>query len=303
MRESHTVLGLAFGTAAVVLFAASLPMTRLAVAALDPWFVTAARGTTAGLVAGAVLLALRRPVPWSDLPRLAASSVCLVIGFPGLMALAMTTVPSAHGGVILALLPIATAVAAVFLAHERPSAFFWLMSILGAGLVVIFSMHGTLMMPVAGDLFLILGVAICGAGYAISGTLSRRMPGWEVISWSVVVSLPVLLVATIVLWPEDVKRAPWPSWGALAYLALVSQYFGFWLWNNALALGGVARIGQLQLLQPFATLALAAVMLGEAIDLRMVLFAAAVVVVVAFGLRARVGTAGKATADAEPASI
>ncbi len=288
MRGNHVVFGLTLGSVAVTFFAASLPMTRLAVSALDPWFVTAARGATAGVVAGAVLLILGRPVPWADLPRLVASSLCLVIGFPGLMAVAMTSVPSAHGGVILALLPIATAIAAVFIAHERPSAFFWLMSILGAALVLIFSMHGTLMVPVAGDLLLILAVAICGTGYAISGSLSRRMPGWEVISWSVVVSLPVLLSATIALSPENASATPWPSWGALLYLALVSQYFGFWLWNNALALGGVARIGQIQLLQPFATLALAAIMLGEAIDFRMILFAAAVVAVVALGLKARV---------------
>ena len=136
-----------------------------------------------------------------------------------------------------------------------------------------------------GDLILFVSVAICGTGYAFSGTLSRRMPGWEVISWAVAISLPVLLPLTLFLWPDDVASVPWPSWAGLLYLALISQYFGFWLWNNALAIGGVARIGQVQLLQPFATLALAALLLGETIDLRMILFATAVVVVVALGLR------------------
>src|SRR4051812_47723563 len=125
MRANPLLLGLPLGALAVALFAASLPMTRLAVASLDPLFVTAARGALAGLVAVLVLLVTRRRVPWRDLPRLAMIALCLVIGFPGLMALAMRTVPSAHGGVILGLLPIVTAVAAVFVAHERPSPFFW----------------------------------------------------------------------------------------------------------------------------------------------------------------------------------
>jgi drug/metabolite transporter (DMT)-like permease len=288
MRTNRLLFGLVLGALAVTLFAASLPMTRLAVAALDPWFVTTARGAGAGFAAAALLVALRRPIPWRDLPRLIMIALCLVIGFPLLMAIAMKTVPSAHGGVILGLLPMATAIAAVFLAGERPSPFFWTMSALGALLVVIFSLRDGGATPVAGDLYLFAAVAICGTGYALSGSLARRMPGWEVISWAVVVSLPLLLVATIALWPEAPASTPWESWAGLLYLALVSQYFGFFLWNSALAAGGVARIGQVQLLQPFATLAIAALMLGEAIDLRMVVFATAVVAVVALGLRARV---------------
>ena len=202
----------------------------------------------------------------------------------------MTALPSAHGGVILGLLPIATAVAAVFVAGERPSLFFWMMSLLGAALVVAFSLRDGGLVPAPADLLLIVAVGVCGTGYAFAGTLSRRMPGWEVISWAVVLGLPVLAPLTFVLWPEDAAAAPWPSWAGLAYVAFVSQYLGFWLWNSALATGGVARIGQLQLLQPFATLAIAALVLGEVVDLRMILFATAVVVVVAIGLRARVGT-------------
>src|SRR5882672_2064255 len=132
MRGNPVFVGLLLGAVAVFLFGASLPMTRLAVRALDPWFVTAARGALAGLVAAGVLAFLRRPVPWRDLPRIAIIALCLVIGFPGLMAVAMTSVPSAHGGVILGLLPIVTAVAAVVVAGERPSLFFWAMSALGA---------------------------------------------------------------------------------------------------------------------------------------------------------------------------
>jgi drug/metabolite transporter (DMT)-like permease len=218
------------------------------------------------------------------------------------MAVAMTTVPSAHGGVILGLLPMATAVAAVFLAGERPSLFFWAMSALGATLVVIFSLREGTIVPVLGDIYLFVAVAICGIGYALSGSLARRMPGWEVISWAVVASLPMLFPATIMMWPEVAAVVPWPSWAGLVYVMLVSQYLGFWLWNNALALGGVARIGQLQLLQPFATLTVAAILLGEAIDTRTIGFATAVMTVVAIGLKARVGSvASVPSAVASPA--
>jgi drug/metabolite transporter (DMT)-like permease len=288
VRDNRIILGFVLGALAVILFGASLPMTRLAVFALDPWFVTTARGAAAGLVAGAVLLALRRPVPWAELPRLALIALCLVVGFPGLMALAMTVLPSAEGGVILGILPMATAVAAVFVAGERPSLLFWAMSAAGAGLVVVFAMRGGAVTPGFGDLTLLAAVAICGTGYALAGSLSRRMPGWEVISWAVVTSLPILFPAAILLRPADASAVPAASWAALLYLALVSQYLGFFLWNSALALGGVARIGQVQLLQPFATLAIAAAFLGEAMELRTMLFAAAVVAVVMLGLRARV---------------
>jgi drug/metabolite transporter (DMT)-like permease len=290
MRANHLLFGLVLGTIAVILFGASLPMTRLAVFALDPWFVTAARGALAGLVALVVVVILKRPIPWREFPRLALISFCLVVGFPGLMAVAMTTVPSGHGGVILGLLPMATAVAAVFVAHERPSIFFWAMSALGAALVVAFSMRDGAILPVPGDLILFVAIAICGTGYAFAGTLSRKMPGWEVISWAVVISLPLLVPATLLLWPDDITVVPWPSWFGLLYVALISQYFGFWLWNSALAIGGVAKIGQVQLLQTFATFAIAAALLGETIDLRMMVFATLVVVVVAAGLRARVAT-------------
>ncbi len=290
MRANRLLFGLMLGALAVTLFAASLPATRLAVAALDPWFVTTARGAGAGLVAAAVLVALRRPIPWRDLPRLAVVALCLVIGFPLLMAIAMTRVPSAHGGVILGLLPMGTAVAAGFLAGERPSLFFWAMSALGALLVVLFSLPEDGMTPVAGDLYLFAAVAICGIGYALSGSLARRMPGWEVISWAVVISLPLLFVTSIALWPGAGTSSQWPSWASLLYLALVSQYLGFFLWNSALAAGGVARIGQVQLLQPFATLAIAALLLNEVVDRRMIVFAVAVGAVVALGMKARVAS-------------
>ena len=194
MRENHLLFGLFLGTLAVILFGASLPMTRLAVFALDPWFVTAARGAMAGLVAAAVLVVLRRPVPWRDLPRLALISLCLVIGFPGLMAVAMTTVPSAtwrrHSRAVAdrdcgrRRLRGAARGPRCSSGRCRRSALRWSLPSRCATARYCRS-------PAICILF--VAVAICGTGYAFAGTLSRRMPGWEVISWAVVISLPVLV--------------------------------------------------------------------------------------------------------------
>jgi drug/metabolite transporter (DMT)-like permease len=211
-----------------------------------------------------------------------------VIGFPAAMAVAVVTVPASHGSVVLALLPLATTLGAVIFAGERPSPGFWLLTLAGAGLVTAFALREGDVAIVVGDLVLVAGVLVCGSGYAIAATLSRRIPGWQVITWAVVISLPVALPATLLLWPADAASMPAAAWAGVAYGGIVSQFVAYAIWNAALAWGGVARIGQLQLLQPFVTFAIAAPLLGERIDGATVAFAAAVAVVVALGRRAAI---------------
>lgn len=288
MPKSRESLGLLLGLVAVLLFGGSLPATRIAVLDLDPWFVTAGRALVAGLV-GLVIVVISRPVfPRACLGRLVAVAACLVIGFPAALALAVVTVPASHGGVILALLPIATTLGAVVFAGERPSLSFWLLTLIGAGLVAAFALREGDIAIVVGDIFLVAGVLVCGSGYAIAATLSRILPGWQVITWAVVLSLPAALPATLVLWPADAAAVPAAAWAGVAYGGVVSQFVAYAIWNAALAWGGVARIGQLQLLQPFVTFLIAAPLLGERIDAATVAFAAAVAVVVALGRRAAV---------------
>ena len=288
MPRNNVPLGLALGLLGVIIFGGSLPGTALAVASLDPWFVTAARAAFAGLAALAILIVLRRRPPWAHFGALLTVMLCLVLGYPALAAIALTTVPSAHGGVILALLPLATAAAAVVFGGERPSRVFWLFAVLGSALVIAFVLRDGFAI-VAGDAYLLIVVAIGGVGYAISGALSRHMHGWEVISWALVIGLPVALPAAVILWPHDMAAVPESSWLGLAYITVMVQYVGFWAWNAGLALGGIARVSQVQLLQPFVTFVLAAIFLGEHIDASMIGFAIAVVAVVALGRRAAVG--------------
>ncbi|MBV9244762.1 MAG: DMT family transporter, partial [Methylobacteriaceae bacterium] len=144
----------------------------------------------------------------------------------------------------------------------------------------------------AGDLLLILAVACAAAGYTISGRLSRTMPGWEVISWTLVITLPVTLPATILLWPGPDRQVAASSWTALAYLAAMSMYLGFVAWNAGMALGGIARVSQVQLLQTFVTLAIAALILGERFDAETIGFALAVVAIVFLGRKFRIASHG-----------
>lgn len=290
MSSSQQKFGLALGFAGVCLFGGTLPATRLAVGYLDPWFLTAARWSLAGLAGLALLLILRRKPPprrlWGEL---ALTAFCTIIAFPITMALAMASVPAAHGGVVLGIIPLATVAAATLITDERPSLGFWLVSLIGAGIVVGFMLtHSTSGGLSAGDLYLIGTVIAGGFGYALSGRLSMHMPGWEVISWQVAVFLPIALLVTFLLWPSHLTQVPWQGWAGLAYASFISQYGAFFVFNAAMKSAGVARVGQLMLLQPFVIVTLAAAVNGEPLRLATLAYAAAVVVVVMIGQRMRV---------------
>jgi len=284
---SRASLGYLLGFVGVVIFGGTVPMTRLAVAALDPWFVTFGRAALAGLLALPVLALVRPRLPPKSGPTLVVVSLTLVVGFPGLAGLALLTVPAAHGAVVLGILPVATAVAAVIFAGERPSPLFWMLSAAGAALVVLFALRDGGAGFERGDM-LLAGAAVSAAvGYAFSGRLSRSMPGWAVISWALVIAMPLTLPASVFLWRGEYLQAPGAAWAAFLYLGLFSMFLGFFAWNAGMALGGIAHVGQVQLLQVFVSLAIAAVLLGEPIATRELVFAALVTAIVALTGRAR----------------
>jgi drug/metabolite transporter (DMT)-like permease len=287
MINPRTKLALALGFAGVFLFSGTLPATRVTVAAIDPLLLTAARASIAGMAGISVLLVLRRPIPPSSLWReIFLGGLCTIVGFPMLMALAMVSVPAAHGGVVLGIVPLATAAAAAIVAHERPSARFWLVSLAGAVIVVAFVLSQSEARTFAlGDLYL-FGTVVAGAfGYALSGRVSMSMPGWEVVSWQVAAFLPFSAFVTFVLWPHDLSTIPPRAWAGLAYVGLVSQFLAFFVFNAAMAMTGVARVGQLMLIQPFVIVVLAALVNGEPIRFTTLAYAAAVVATVLIGQR------------------
>jgi drug/metabolite transporter (DMT)-like permease len=287
---SRETLGLLLGFVGVVIFGGTLPFTRLAVEALDPWFVSAGRAALSGLLAATTLVALRRPRPDAgDLRSLALAALCLVGGFPVLTALAMQSVPASHGGVVLGVLPLATAAMSAFLGGERPSPAFWLAALAGAALVVGFALRDGGGRFERGDLYLAGAVAASSLGYVLSGRLAQRgLGGWKVISWILVISLPVTIPLTIVLAPSDPGAVPAWAWAGFAYVTILSQYLGFFAWNAGLSLGGIARVSQVQLLQTFVTLLIAAGLNGERVDAPTWAVAIVVVALVLVGRRAAV---------------
>jgi drug/metabolite transporter (DMT)-like permease len=289
---SRERLGLLLGFVGMAIFGGTLPATRIAVSAIDPMALTALRTAIAGLCSLVLLLVLRRPLPPRRLwLQLAIAMLCVSIAFPFLMALAVQTVDASHGGVVLGILPIATALVAVAITHERPRPLFWIASIAGAALVIAFALRQGGGALSAGDLLLFAAVAVSATGYAFSGRLTAEMPGWEVISWVLVIALPISLPAAALTMPADLTHIALKPWLALLYVAVFSQWIGFFAWNAGMAMGGIARVSQVQLLQPFITFALAAYFNDETITPQIVLFAAAVVATVAISTRTRRGPA------------
>ncbi|MBX4134751.1 MULTISPECIES: DMT family transporter [Pseudomonas] len=270
------------GFIGVVIFSGSLPATRLAVMEFDPVFLTVIRATLAALLAVLLLWVFKekRPTRQQWLP-LAIVSLGVVIGFPLLTAMALQYVTSAHSIVFIGLLPLATAVFAVWRGGERPRPVFWLFSLLGSALVVGYALSQGLTAAPAGDLLMLLAVLVCGLGYAEGATLSRSLGGWQVICWALVVALPVVAPLSLLLAPSSVSGISLSAWLSLGYVALFSMLIGFVFWYRGLAQGGIAAVGQLQLLQPFFGLALAAGLLHEQVSLGMLLVTLMVIACVA----------------------
>ncbi|MGZ2500735.1 drug/metabolite transporter (DMT)-like permease [Rhizobium beringeri] len=270
------------GFIGVVIFSGSLPATRVAVMQFDPVFLTVARAAIAGILALGLLIAFRekRPSP-GDILSLAVVALGVVVGFPLLTALALQHVTSAHSIVFIGLLPLATAIFGVVRGGERPKPAFWLFSVLGSALVAGFALTQGLTASPVGDLLMLAAVVVCGLGYAEGGRLSRTLGGWQVISWALVLSLPVTAAVALLHRPATFTGIEAPALLGLAYVSLFSMLIGFIFWYRGLSQGGIAAVGQLQLLQPFFGLALAATLLDEPVTWAMLAVTVAVILCVA----------------------
>lgn len=273
------------GFIGVVIFSGSLPATRVAVQQFDPVFLTVARAAIAGILGLGLLLLFREKRPTRrDLASLIVVALGVVVGFPLLTALALQHVTSAHSIVFIGLLPLSTAIFGVLRGGERPRPAFWLFSGLGSALVVGFAVAQGLAASPIGDLLMLAAIIVCGLGYAEGAKLSRGLGGWQVISWALVVSLPFMLALSFLVMPASFAQIEMPAWISLAYVSLFSMLIGFVFWYKGLAQGGIAAVGQLQLLQPFFGLALAATILHETVTWLMLLVTVAVILCV-FGAR------------------
>lgn len=279
--------GLFLGFLGVTAFSITLPATIVALESFNPYFISLGRAAVAGLCALVILLVTRTAVPrgrmWRDI---AVASAGVVFGFPLFSSWAMQYVPANHGGVVLGILPLATAVTGVLINGERPSLLFWFFGVLGSATVVVFSLlQGSGDLHIA-DLALLAAVISAAVGYAQGARLSHSLGAWQTICWALVIALPITLPAGVFLYPYENVQIAGSAVAAFFYVALISQFASFFAWYRGLALGGVARVGQMQLLQPFLTFAAAYLLLGERIDLLTIVFAGLVVFFVALGRKA-----------------
>ncbi len=289
---------MALGALGILGFSFSLPATKLAVAGLDPWFVAFGRALVAAVLAALVLGATRAPRPTARQVRsLVVVAVGVVVGFPLFTSLALEDRESAHAAVVIALLPISTALFAVLRAGERPSPAFWLAALAGTATVLLFAVTAGAGDLRASDGFLLLAVVLCGLGYAEGGALARELGGAQTICWALLVALPVTVPVTLVAGADPAGAT---AWLGFAYVSVISMFLGFFAWYAGLARGGVARVGQVQLAQPVLTLLWSALVLGEAVGAGTAGAALLVLASVAATQRARVATAPAVTPGALP---
>ncbi|WP_225210518.1 MULTISPECIES: DMT family transporter [Brevibacterium] len=297
-REHHPAAwsGLAWGSLGVLAFSFTVPLTRIAVGEGVPALIAGAgRSVIAAAIAGIVLLIVRPRLPrgrqWLQLGVVA---IGIVLGFPLLTSLALTTTPASHGAVVIAVLPAATAVASVLRTGERPPVLFWVLAGLGAVAALGFAaVHGGSLGSLAWPDLLLLGAVVTAAlGYAEGGILSRDLGSWQVVSWALVISAPVTLAITALTLSEPAVRnqltnVSLTGWAAFAYLCAVSMYLGFFAWYRGLAIGPMTTVSQVQLIQPVISLIWAALLLGEHISLLTVLGGLIVIACTAATVRMR----------------
>ncbi len=286
--------GLWLGLLGVVIFAMTLPMTKLAVGAasdpqLPPQFVTAGRAALAGLLSIGYLWLTGAPqLQRRDVPALAVSALGTVVGFPLFLSLALRQVDAMHAAVVTGLMPLATAVVAALHFRQRPSPGFWACALLGCGLVLAFAAHQGSGRLSAADGLLLLAVVSGSIGYVAGARASAKLPAEQVICWVLVISLPLTLPVMLATWPAQPVRAS--AWGGFAYVTLFSMWLGFFAWYRGLALGGTVRVSQVQLVQPFLALLFAVPVLGETLESTTVLFSLAVIAIVFVGKKMPAGT-------------
>ncbi|MCU1437847.1 MAG: family transporter [Naasia sp.] len=300
--------GLWWGALGVAAFSLTVPLTRSAIDGLDPLFVAAGRAVGAAALAAVVLCATRQRLPRGrQWVRLLVVAGGVVAGFPLLTSYALTGAPAGHAAVVIGLLPAATAVVAVLRTGERPSRSFWIAAAAGAVAPLAFaaSTGGGLGAPHAADHLLLGAVVAAAIGYAEGGLLARELGAWQVISWALLVALPLMAPLTLVSVLVTPPAGSCSDWAAFGYLAVVSMFLGFFAWYRGLALGPMARVGQIQLAQPVLSIGWAALLLGEAVTLVTAGAAMAVFACAAIAFRARVGVrregrSGESTRPGEP---
>ena len=276
--------GMLIGFIGILIFSLTLPVTKLAILSFNPYFIAFGRATLAGAVALAYLVVKHEPMlAKADIGKFVVIALGVVFGFPILTTVAMTHGSSSHGAVILGMMPLATTVIGVIRFGERPSLGFWVVSVLGAALVVVYALLKSSGSFTLVDILLVLGGICACIGYVEGGELSRKMNPRAVISWALVISLPFNIVFSYLTFNSAYFDAGISAWTIFIYLSLFPMFLGFFFWYEGLAIGGIARVSQVQLIQPFCTLLAASILLGDSLTWMNLVFAVLVVSTVILG--------------------
>jgi drug/metabolite transporter (DMT)-like permease len=266
------------GFIGILIFSLTLPVSKIAVLSFDPYFIAFGRALLAGAVALIYLLYQQAPLPSkTDLVKFSVIALGVVFGFPIFTTVAMREGSSSHGAVILGMMPLATTVIGVIRFKERPSMGFWAVSLLGASLVVVYALLKSSGSFTYIDGLLVLGGICACVGYVEGGELSRKMNPRIVISWALVISIPINIVMSYLTFSSVYFSADVFAWVSFIYLSLFSMFLGFFFWYEGLAIGGIARVSQVQLIQPFCTLLAASILLGDHLTAMNMVFAFLVV--------------------------
>lgn len=282
--ENNTKKGMLLGFVGIICFSLTLPATSFAVPYFGATIVGLGRTVIAAIIVAILFIIKKQSLPNKrQLKSLGIVSVGTVLAFPLLTTFAMKSLPVSHGAIELALLPLVTAGFAMWRGGEKPSKRFWIASIIGAGTVLVYAVYLGIGQLQKGDIALIAAVVILGLSYAEGGKLSKELGSWQVIAWSILIGAPFFIIPVALSISAETLQAPISAWISLFYLAIVSQFLAYVAWYGGMSLGGVARIGQIQYLQPFLMIGFSVIFLGEKMTWLTVILAIVVVMCVIIG--------------------
>ena len=255
MNLSIETKGMLIGFVGISIFSLTLPFTQMAVNEMSPFFVAFARASIAGICALILLIFTKSKFPNKiQIRRLIIIVIGVIYGFPIFTSIAMKTLPSSHSGIVLGILPLAMSLFAAIKYKEKPSSSFWMISIFGTFIVISYTFidnNGSLMIE---DLWLLFAILFAAIGYSEGGTLAKEMGSIGVISWALVISLPINLFASYLFYEINYASISFQAIISLTYVGLFSMFIGFFFWYKGIAIGGISRVGQVQLIQPFLTI-------------------------------------------------
>ena len=289
MNLSVETKGMLIGFVGISIFSLTLPFTQMAVNEMSPFFVAFARASIAGICALILLIFTKSKFPNKiQIRRLIIIVIGVIYGFPIFTSIAMKTLPSSHSGIVLGILPLAMSLFAAIKYKEKPSSSFWMISIFGTFIVISYTFidnNGSLMIE---DLWLLFAILFAAIGYSEGGTLAKEMGSIGVISWALVISLPINLFASYLFYEINYISISIQAIISLTYVGLFSMFIGFFFWYKGIAIGGISRVGQVQLIQPFLTIVGAYFLTNEKITTLNILFAFMVLIVIIIGRKAKI---------------